>query len=122
MLHTTKRTGGHWTRFGQVLFFVPVAWILAVTACDGEEGRTVEIPEAMQRCAADQSCSVVETDCASCCDFAAVSSGLLAEFERLYADTCKGYSGPVCECMPPGRPKGECVRDRCTVVYEPWPQ
>ncbi len=105
-----------------ILFFAAVICVLGATACDGEEMREVEIPPEMQVCATDAQCSVVEIGCASCCQYRAVNEGLLGEFERMYHETCQDYSGPVCDCMPPGRPAGKCEQLRCTVIYQPFAQ
>ncbi len=105
-----------------ILVAAAAIWILAVSACDSEEMREVEIPAEMQVCATDAQCRVVEIGCASCCQYQAVNEGLLAEFDRMYRETCRDYSGPVCDCVPPGRPVGKCEQLRCTVIYEPFSQ
>jgi hypothetical protein len=76
----------------------------------------VDIAE-WQGCTLDAECVSVEVGCNACCSLEAINVSYKGAFREVYRESCEGYKGPVCSCMPGVDYKNpKCIEGQCTLL------
>ena len=105
-----------------VLVAVVVAVFVALVVMPARRAAVIEaapVPGDMRACRADADCGLVETTCGSCCGTVGINRAFeQAYYEQVYAPTCDGYGGAVCDCIAP-RVVPVCRQGQCELIEPP---
>lgn len=69
----------------------------------------------IKTCSADAHCTLVGTGCDGCCQLQAVNEAYVDRYRAEFAEACRGYAGPVCDCVSPPT-EARCIRRTCEAV------
>ncbi len=72
------------------------------------------VSEAQQGCSEDADCTLVDTDCGSCCQYAPIAVDHVDAYLAEYQARCEGYPS-VCMCLTE-EPIPRCVETQCELI------
>ena len=70
------------------------------TEADTHLNANVTVDAEWRACATADDCVVVSAVCDECCEYHAVNGANVAVYVDHYDDSCEGFAGGECDCMP----------------------
>ena len=77
---------------------------------DNIQGNVVQ--DNFRICEKDSDCIEVPIECGGCCIYDAINKNYKNTYYELFNESCKGYSGPICDCIAQNY-KTTCSEGKC---------